>query len=55
MDATKASKLDIAENPKNIQFVEVEGAQLARTLESTDELLFQEITHMQQILIIQRL
>lgn len=36
VDATKASKLDIAENPKNIQFVEVEGAQLARTLESTD-------------------
>lgn len=35
-DPTKASKLDIAENPKNIQLVEVEGAQLARTLESTD-------------------
>ncbi|WP_294407195.1 MetQ/NlpA family ABC transporter substrate-binding protein [uncultured Clostridium sp.] len=36
VDPTKASKLDIAENPKNIQLVEVEGAQLARTLESTD-------------------
>ena len=36
VDATKASKLDIAENPKNIQLVEVEGAQLARSLESTD-------------------
>ena len=30
------SKLDIAENTKNIELVEVEGAQLARTLESTD-------------------
>lgn len=36
VDATKASKLDIAENTKNIELVEVEGAQLARTLESTD-------------------
>ena len=36
VDPTKASTLDIAENPKNIQFVEVEGAQLARILESTD-------------------
>ena len=36
VDPTKASKLDIAENPKNIKLVEVEGAQLARTLESTD-------------------
>lgn len=36
VDATKASKLDIAENTKNIQLVEVEGAQLARSLESTD-------------------
>lgn len=39
VDATKASKLDIAENPKNIEFVEVEGAQLVRTLESTDAAL----------------
>lgn len=36
VDATKASKLDIAENIKNIQLVEVEGAQLARSIESTD-------------------
>lgn len=36
VDATKASKLDIAENTKNIQLVEVEGAQLARSIESTD-------------------
>lgn len=39
VDATKASKLDIAENPKNIKFVEVEGAQLVRTLESVDAAL----------------
>lgn len=36
VDATKASKLDIAENTKNIELVEVEGAQLARSIESTD-------------------
>ena len=36
VDATKASKLDIAENIKNIELVEVEGAQLARSIESTD-------------------
>ncbi|WP_294372579.1 MetQ/NlpA family ABC transporter substrate-binding protein [uncultured Clostridium sp.] len=36
VDPAKASKLDIAENTKNIELVEVEGAQLARSIESTD-------------------
>ena len=39
VDATKASTLDIAENTKNIEFVEVEGAQLARSLDSVDAAL----------------
>ena len=36
VNPTKASKLDIAENTKKIELVEVEGAQLARSIESTD-------------------
>lgn len=39
VDATKASKLDIAENSKDIEFVEVEGAQIARSLDSVDVIL----------------
>lgn len=35
-DATTATIQDIAENPKNVEFVEADAAQLARTLEDTD-------------------
>lgn len=36
IDVTKATKNDIAENTKNLEFVEIEAAQLARSLDSVD-------------------
>lgn len=36
VDQTKATVKDITENPHNFEFIELEGAQLARSLDSTD-------------------
>ncbi|MFW2490605.1 MetQ/NlpA family ABC transporter substrate-binding protein [Clostridium chromiireducens] len=36
IDETKATEKDVAENPKNIKFTPIEGAQLARSIESVD-------------------
>lgn len=36
VDETKATENDIAENPKNIDFTPIEGAQLARSIDSVD-------------------
>lgn len=36
VDETKATENDVAENPKNIKFTPIEGAQLARSIESVD-------------------
>lgn len=36
IDETKATENDIAENPKNIEFTPIEGAQLARSIDSVD-------------------
>jgi len=36
IDATKATKNDISENPKNLEFIEIEAAQLARSLDSAE-------------------
>lgn len=36
IDETKATEKDIAENSKNIKFTPIEGAQLARSIESVD-------------------
>ena len=36
IDETKATEKDIAENPKNIKFTPIEGAQLARSIDSVD-------------------
>jgi ABC-type metal ion transport system, periplasmic component/surface antigen len=39
IDETKATEKDVAENPKNIKFTPIEGAQLARSIESVDAAL----------------
>jgi D-methionine transport system substrate-binding protein len=39
VDETKATEKDVAENPKNIKFTPIEGAQLARSIESVDAAL----------------
>ena len=36
VDETKATEKDVAENPKNIKFTPIEGAQLARSIDSVD-------------------
>lgn len=36
IDETKATEKDVAENPKNIKFTPIEGAQLARSIDSVD-------------------
>lgn len=36
VDETKATENDVAENPKNIEFTPIEGAQLARSIDSVD-------------------
>lgn len=36
IDPTKASLLDIASNPKNLEFVTLDGAQISRSLDSVD-------------------
>lgn len=36
VDETKATENDVAENPKNIKFTPIEGAQLARSIDSVD-------------------
>ena len=36
IDETKATEKDVSENPKNIKFTPIEGAQLARSIESVD-------------------
>lgn len=36
IDETKATEKDVVENPKNVKFTSVEGAQLARSIESVD-------------------
>lgn len=36
IDETKATEKDVVENPKNVKFTPVEGAQLARSIESVD-------------------
>ena len=39
IDETKATEKDVSENPKNIKFTPIEGAQLARSIESVDAAL----------------
>ncbi len=39
VDETKATEKDVAENPKNIKFTPIEGAQLARSIESVDAIV----------------
>lgn len=36
IDETKATEKDVVENPKNIKFTPIEGAQLARSIDSVD-------------------